>query len=53
MQKTQREGVVYLNLVKPEAVLELMMGYREDESSPVLARFIETVHSMNLLNIVR
>ncbi len=52
MQKTQREGVVYLNLAKPAPVLELKMGYREDETSPVLVRFVETVHSMNLLNFV-
>jgi DNA-binding transcriptional LysR family regulator len=53
MQKTQREAVVYLNLAKPETVLELKMGYREDEASPVLKRFIETVHSMRFLNLVR
>jgi DNA-binding transcriptional LysR family regulator len=47
MQKTQREAVVYLNLAKSAPVLELKMGYREDESSPVLKRFIETVHSMD------
>jgi DNA-binding transcriptional LysR family regulator len=50
MQKTLREGIVYLNLVSPTPVLEMKMGYREDESSPVLARFIETVYSMGFLN---
>ncbi|MEJ7860555.1 MAG: LysR family transcriptional regulator [Pyrinomonadaceae bacterium] len=52
MQKTQREAIVYLNLAKPETVLELKMGYREDEISTVLKRFIETVHSMASLNLV-
>lgn len=50
MQKTQREGVVYVNLAKLTPVLELKMGYREDDTSPVLSRFIETVYSMGFLN---
>jgi DNA-binding transcriptional LysR family regulator len=52
MQKTQREKIVYLNLAKPEPVLEMKMGYRDGETSPVLSRFIETVHSMDFLNCV-
>jgi DNA-binding transcriptional LysR family regulator len=50
MKKTQRKGIVYLNLVGPTPVLEMKMGYRENEASPVLSRFIETVYSMNFLN---
>lgn len=44
MQKTRREGIVYLKLENPEPVLEMKMGYRKDEESPVLSRFIEIVH---------
>jgi DNA-binding transcriptional LysR family regulator len=43
MQKTKRKGIVYHNLTKPEPTLEMKMGYRADETSPVLSRFIETV----------
>ena len=50
MQKTHREGVVYLNLSKNTPILELKMGYREDETSPILSRFIKTVYSMGFLN---
>jgi len=46
MQKTKREGIVYLDLAKPQPKLEMKMGYRENETSPVLSRFIETVHSI-------
>lgn len=46
IQKTRREGIAYVNLEKPEPILELQMGYREDETSPVLARFIEEVRSI-------
>src|SRR5215203_300269 len=46
VKKTKREGVTYLNLAKPTPVLEMKMGYREDETSAVLSRFIETVYSM-------
>lgn len=49
MQKTRREAIAYLNLAKPAPVLELKMGYREDETSPVLKRFIHTIHAMDLL----
>jgi DNA-binding transcriptional LysR family regulator len=48
MQKTQRVGIGYLNLAKPEPLLEMKMGYRDSETSPVLSRFIETVHSINI-----
>lgn len=47
MKKTHREGVEIRNLVNPSPVLELMMGYRKDETSPVVSRFIETVYSLN------
>lgn len=50
MQKTKREGIVYLNLAKPQPELELKMGYRENEASPVLSKFIETVRSIFNLN---
>jgi DNA-binding transcriptional LysR family regulator len=46
MQKTKREGIVYLNLAKPQPELEMKMGYRESENSPVLPRFVEIVHSI-------
>ena len=49
IQNMQNRGIEYRNLIKPTPVLEMKMGYREDESSPALARFIETVHSINLL----
>ena len=49
MKKTQREGIEIRNLANPAPVLELMMGYRKDNNSPILSRFIETVHSINLL----
>ena len=44
---TQQKGIVYIHLRKPAPVLELMMGYREQNDSPVLKRFIETVHSIS------
>lgn len=44
---TQQKGIVYIPLRKPAPVLELMMGYREQDDSPVLKRFIETVHSIS------
>jgi DNA-binding transcriptional LysR family regulator len=50
IQKTLREGIIYLDLVSPMPVLELKMGYRENETSPVLSQFIETVYSMGFLN---
>ncbi len=50
MKKTQREGVVIRNLANPAPVLELMLGYRKDETSPVLSQFVETVHLMGFLN---
>jgi DNA-binding transcriptional LysR family regulator len=46
MQNTKREGIVYLDLSNPKPVLELKMGYRKSEASPVLRRFIETVQSI-------
>ncbi len=46
MQKTKKEGIVYLNLAKPEPILEMKMGYRKDDTTPVLSRFIEMVRSM-------
>ena len=49
IQNMQNRGIEYRNLIKPTPVLEMKMGYRADESSPALARFIETVHSINLL----
>ena len=53
MQNTQRKAIAYLNLAKPEIVLELKMGYREDETSPVLKKFIKTVLSVDLQNCVQ
>jgi len=47
-QKLQIRGVEYRNLINPTPVLEMKMGYRADETSPALARFIEMVHSLNL-----
>jgi DNA-binding transcriptional LysR family regulator len=47
-QKLQIRGVEYRNLINPTPVLEMKMGYRADETSPALARFIEMVHSINL-----
>ena len=49
VQKLQIRGIEYRNLKNPAPILELKMGYRVDETSPALARFIETVHSINLL----
>lgn len=43
---TQQKEIVYLNLKKPAPAMELIMGYRENETSPVILRFIETVHSI-------
>ncbi len=48
IQNTQNRGIVYRNLINPTPVLEMKMGYRADETSPALVRFIETVHSLNL-----
>jgi DNA-binding transcriptional LysR family regulator len=47
-QKLQIRGIEYRNLINPTPVLEMKMGYRADETSPALARFIETVRSLNL-----
>ena len=47
-QKLQIRGIEYRNLINPTPILETKMGYRADETSPALARFIETVHSINL-----
>jgi DNA-binding transcriptional LysR family regulator len=44
---TQQKGIVYIPLKKPAPVLELMMGYREQDDSPVLKRFLEIVHSIS------
>src|SRR5918997_2173160 len=49
IQIRQNRGIEYRNLINPTPVLEMKMGYRADESSPALASFIETVHSINLL----
>jgi DNA-binding transcriptional LysR family regulator len=49
VQKMQIRGVEYRNLINPTPVLEMKMGYRANETSPALTRFIETVHSINLL----
>jgi DNA-binding transcriptional LysR family regulator len=48
IQNMQIRGVEYRNLINPTPVLEMKMGYRVDETSPALARFIEMVHSLNL-----
>jgi DNA-binding transcriptional LysR family regulator len=47
IQNMQIRGVEYRNLIKPTPVLEMKMGYRVDETLPALAKFIETVHSIN------
>jgi DNA-binding transcriptional LysR family regulator len=49
IQNVQKRGIEYRSLINPAPVLELKMGYRADETSPALASFIETVHSVNLL----
>lgn len=43
MKNTQREGITYINLKKSAPVLDLMMGYRKKDTSPVIRCFIETV----------
>lgn len=43
---TQQKGIVYVDIKKPAPILELTIGYREENDSPVLKRFIETVHSI-------
>jgi DNA-binding transcriptional LysR family regulator len=49
IQNMQNRGIEYRNLINPTPVLEMKMGYRADETSPALASFIETVHSIKLL----
>lgn len=49
IQNMQNRGIEYRNLINPTPVLEMKMGYRASETSQALARFIETVHSINLL----
>jgi DNA-binding transcriptional LysR family regulator len=49
IQNTRNRGIEYRNLINPTPVLEMKMGYRADETSPALTRFIETVHSINFL----
>lgn len=41
-----REGVIYKTLAAPEAVIEMMMQYRKDETSPVVARFLEVIQKL-------
>jgi len=47
MQNMQIKGIEYRNLTKPAPVLEMMMGYRKNETSTVLQRFVGTVHTLN------
>ncbi len=49
IQNMRNRGIEYRNLKNPTPVLEMKMGYRADETSPALASFIETVHSISLL----
>lgn len=49
VKKLRISGIEYRNLINPTPVLETKMGYRADETSPALASFIETVHSINFL----
>ena len=49
IQNMQNSGIEYRNLINPTPVLEMKMGYMTDETSPALAKFIETVHSINLM----
>jgi DNA-binding transcriptional LysR family regulator len=48
VQKLRISGIEYRNLTNPTPVLEMKMGYRADETSPALASFIETVHSIKI-----
>jgi DNA-binding transcriptional LysR family regulator len=45
-QNLKREGVVYRALVKPKPAIDINMQYRQDETSPVLSRFLEIVRSL-------
>lgn len=42
-QNLRREGVVYRPLVDPVPTIELTLGYRTNEPSPILPRFLEIV----------
>lgn len=41
-----REGVVYKNLTEPQPIIEMTMQYRKDETSPVVARFLEVIQTL-------
>jgi DNA-binding transcriptional LysR family regulator len=45
-QNLKREAVVYRNITNPKTTIEIIMQYRKDETSPVFARFRETVQSL-------
>ena len=49
IQNVQMRGIAFRKLKNPTPILEMKMGYRADETSPALASFIETVHSINLM----
>lgn len=43
MRNTHRDGVVYCSLTKPVPTVELVMGYRDNDPSPILTRFLNIV----------
>lgn len=45
-QRLKRDGVIYRELTDPKPTIEIIMQYRKDETSPVFARFLETVRSL-------
>lgn len=41
-----REGVIYKSLAAPQPIIEMTMQYRKDETSAVVARFLEVIQTL-------
>lgn len=46
IQNLLRDGIVYRPFIEPSPVVNLAMAYREDETSPVLPRFLEVARQL-------
>lgn len=45
-QNLHREGVIYRPLAAPQPTIEMIMQYRKDETSLVVARFLEVIQTL-------